>query len=342
LVRDTPDGGARQPFAAVELVRRAGSRAIAGKPVLALMLNGAQGDDDEAHGGHFALVTGRVGGRGEIADWLVGNFYPLDVHSEKGIIAGFTPLDHYLGDLNSGQSWYRPSYLLVAVLDDERPAALVQAALARMFNQYYRGQLAYGHATMNCTGISVDVLRCIGWSVPASGPAGRVLALGALPWVAWRERSVRKGRDAFEYLTEDGTRLLPALAFEQVGARMLGLARGAGEAATSPSEAMLASAISSMWFVRMPQIPSSRAFGSWPITGLAEFRSRVPADPAERTVVPVPAREFPDALRERDLAPLPWTRGRIAVAAMSALIVAGLLALIVPAMLALAGLLTSP
>ena len=24
------------------------------------MVNGAQGDDDEAHGGHFAIVTGRV------------------------------------------------------------------------------------------------------------------------------------------------------------------------------------------------------------------------------------------------------------------------------------------
>ena len=34
------------------------------------MLNGAQGDDDEAHGGHFALVTGRIGARGAIGDWI--------------------------------------------------------------------------------------------------------------------------------------------------------------------------------------------------------------------------------------------------------------------------------
>ena len=80
-----------------------------GKPVLALMVNGAQGDDDEAHGGHFAIVTGRIAPDGGIGDWLVNNFYSLDVESEKGIIAAPVPLDNYLGDLNSGQNWYRPT-----------------------------------------------------------------------------------------------------------------------------------------------------------------------------------------------------------------------------------------
>ena len=72
------------------------------------MVNGAQGDDDEAHGGHFALVTGRTQPDGAIGDWLVNNFYSLDVESEKGILAAPLPLDNYLADLNSGQGWYRP------------------------------------------------------------------------------------------------------------------------------------------------------------------------------------------------------------------------------------------
>ena len=80
------------------------------------MLNGAQGDDDEAHAGHFALVTGRVQDDGAIGDWLVNNFYTLDTESEKGILAAPVPLDNYLADLNAGQAWYRPSYMLVAVL----------------------------------------------------------------------------------------------------------------------------------------------------------------------------------------------------------------------------------
>ena len=40
----------------------------------------------EAHGGHFALVTGRTQPDGAIGDWLVNNFYSLDVESEKGIL----------------------------------------------------------------------------------------------------------------------------------------------------------------------------------------------------------------------------------------------------------------
>jgi hypothetical protein len=33
------------------------------------MLNGAQGGDDEAHGGHFAVVTGWQRQGGQFADW---------------------------------------------------------------------------------------------------------------------------------------------------------------------------------------------------------------------------------------------------------------------------------
>ena len=110
--------------------------------MLGLIVNGAQGDDDEAHAGHFAIVTGRLRAHGRIGDWLVNNFYTLDAESEKGIIAAPVPLDAYLGDLNSGQSWYRPSYVLVLALRDVRAAALVQSALARVYHQFYRHQLA--------------------------------------------------------------------------------------------------------------------------------------------------------------------------------------------------------
>src|SRR5204862_8231741 len=146
-----------------------------GAPVLAVILNGAQGDDDEAHGGHFALVTGRIGaagtpgGPGAINDWLTNNFYTLDAESEKGIIAAMLPLDNYLADLNSGQAYYRPSYLLVTVLSDERAARVVQGALGRVYNQFYRHQLVYYHPTTNCTSISIDPLRAPGLDVPARG-----------------------------------------------------------------------------------------------------------------------------------------------------------------------------
>src|SRR5207244_10308681 len=63
LVRAEPRGGAQSPFAAMTLWERTrgAARTWENAPVLAAILNGAQGDDDEAHGGHFALITGRVG-----------------------------------------------------------------------------------------------------------------------------------------------------------------------------------------------------------------------------------------------------------------------------------------
>lgn len=128
LIRDH-NGGAHKAFAARVLYKKSALTNLQNKPVLSFELNGAQGDDDEAHGGHFAVATGRFGANGEWHDWLVNNFYNLSSVSEKGIIAASLPMDSYQGDLNSGQSWYRPSYMLVAVLKDERSAATYQSAI---------------------------------------------------------------------------------------------------------------------------------------------------------------------------------------------------------------------
>ena len=94
LIRGEPRGGAQSPFATVTLWERTPGTAQRreDQAVLALVLNGAQGDDDEAHGGHFAIVTGRVSGDGAIGDWLTNNFYTLDTFSEKGITAAMVPL----------------------------------------------------------------------------------------------------------------------------------------------------------------------------------------------------------------------------------------------------------
>jgi hypothetical protein len=145
-MRSEPWGGAQSPFAVSTLWQRDPARdsMAPGRAVLGIMVNGAQGDDDEAHGGHFALVTGRTDASGTIGDWLVNNFYALDSESEKGILAAPVPLDNYLADLNSGQAWYRPSQMLVLVLAADRAAALVQAALNRVYNHFWRHQLPTG------------------------------------------------------------------------------------------------------------------------------------------------------------------------------------------------------
>ena len=322
-VRAPAQGGAQGPFVVESVWRRPGSSAPrAGQPLIGLMLNGAQGDDDEAHGGHFALMTGRIGAQGGIDEWLVNNFYTLDAESEKGIIAAPVPLDNYLGDLNSGQAWYRPSYLLVATLRDGRSAAYLQSALGRVYNQFYRHQFAYQHARANCAGISVTTARTLGWQIPARGPESWLQAIAGLPLVALKEGSLSKGKATFDYLTEDQTRLYPAAAFEEMGADLLRLATGQAGRPLSEFERVLAGDIEEILLVRVPQFPSSRVWGDWPVESSVEYTARVPKNPADQKIIPVPPRRFPDELRDPRSPTEPWLRSDYAVAAWGLAIVA--------------------
>ena len=299
LMRETPDGGSRSPYAAWTLWQRDAAADWSDRPLLGLIVNGAQGDDDEAHAGHFAIVTGRVRSDGRIGNWLVDNFYTLDAESEKGIVAAPVPLDAYLGDLNSGQSWYRPSYLLVLVLRDARAAALVQSALGRVYNQFYRHQLTYYHPDANCTSISVDTLRALGWPILRRGPTWRWLGWLAFPLMIARERSLARAKVAFDYLCTDQTRLMPAAAMEDAYASVMALVQG--ERCEGRLGRMLAEDVEAIAFLRIPQFPSSRAFGDAPVVSLGEYQARLPADRSQMQVVPVPSRPFPETLRDDDL-----------------------------------------
>ena len=110
---------------------------------------------------------------------------------------------------------------------------------------------------------------------------------------------------------------------------MLRLARGdecyEGGDGRTEFESCLAEDIEAIVFLRVPQLPSSRAWGDWPIVSVDEYRTRVPADPALATIIPVPPRPFPDSLRDPGmLASAPARRGQVAVGAWAA---AALLAL---------------
>lgn len=341
-IREDPRGGARLPFAAHEILKRTGwTGSWKDKPVLAILVNGAQGDDDEAWAGHFAVATGRTSERGSIADLVVDNFYTLDIVSEKGILAAPVPFDAYLGDVNSGQAWYRPSYVLVAALASDEALALVQGAFDRVYRQFWRHQLVYRHSTMNCAGVSIDVLRALGLPVPRRMPPHRWRAWFALPWVTFTQRSLAKGRLACEYLAADMTRLLPAVAFEEVGAMLLSLADERGRDPAGRARGLLADLlardIEALALLRIPQFPSSRRFGSWPVASADEYFAAIPRDPAKMETVPVPPRPFPRELRNDDLLPAPrqpsdvplavWS---IAAIAVLTVVIAWLAALVSP------------
>ena len=300
FVRQEPLGVVGASFATQVVWQRTPGAAQhrGGRPVIGMLLNGAQGDDDEAHAGHFALLTGRVGAQGEIHDWLVANYYTLDSESEKGILSALLPLENYLADLNSGQAWYRPSWMLVATLRDERTSVHLSSALARVFNQFYRHQFVYRHASANCAGISISILRILGWQVPVLGATSWWRAVVALPLLALKTWSLAKGKAMFDYLSEDQTRLFPAVAFEQAGADLLRLLGGTLERHLSPFEIMLRDDIEEVLLVRIPQLPSSRAWGNYPVSSVNEYQQRLPKDPSQQKIIPVDPRPFPPELSD--------------------------------------------
>jgi hypothetical protein len=214
------------------------------------------------------------------------------------------PMDNYMTDLNSGQSWYRPSYLLVAVLKNDRAAYAYQGAISRVYHHFYRHDFYYRHAGTNCAGISVDTLRTLGWNIPAQGPTGVVKAIAAYPYKSITDRSFASGKQAYDYLIEEQSRLYPAAAYDAAGRdllRIAGVAHSAGgSAAAGKLENLLREDIEAIVFVRLPQIPSSRAFGSFPVASIDEYMKRVPQDKSQWKIVPVDPRPFPPDLIEPD------------------------------------------
>ena len=298
-----------------------------GKPVLGIMLNGAQGDDDEAHGGHFAIATGAFGPQGQWGNWLVNNFYNLGSVSEKGIIASMLPMDAYMADLNSGQSWYRPSYMIVAVLNQSRAPLQIQAALARVYNHFYRQDFVYHHATANCTGISMETLRSLGWQIPTLGPTDAMKAVVALPFMTVKDQSLASGEQAFDYLMAEQTNLYPFVGFNAIGQDILQRI-STGNVSAQGLEKMLAEDIEALIYVRIPQFPSSRAWGQAPIASLDEYMNRVPENRADWKIIPVPPREFPVALKDPAAAQEPPLPSQIAVYSYAGVFGIGLLGLV--------------
>jgi hypothetical protein len=85
--------------------------------------------------------------------------------------------------------------------------------------------------------------------------------------------------------------------------------------------------VEAIYVVRIPQVPSSRAFGSNPVFSFGEYMDRAPKDHAQWKIVPVDARPFPRELRdgqalvEQAIAPVPWP-----IACILMLIIAGAVA----------------
>ncbi len=292
-------GGVDQPHTNRLVWQRHENAAVnaAGKPVLGIMLNGAQGDDHEALAGHIALVTGEFNADGQYYNWLVNNFYSLDVASEKGIIAAVTPMDKYLTDLNSGQNYYRPSYMLVATLNDSTAVKQIQFSMNQIMQHFYRHSFQYQHADMNCTGISIDALKALGWDLPERGSNGMLIAIGAYFYSLFTDRHFTDARQLYDYLMTETTRLFPAVAFDVLSNDLINLVENRSERKLSVFEQQLAQQIDALWLVRIPQIPSSRALGDAPVFSFQEYLDITPANRDDWVSIELPPQTLPESMQ---------------------------------------------
>jgi len=291
-------GGATKPFSAKLLWENPGAeRAWNGKPVMGFMLNGAQGDDDEALAGHFSFFTGVYPAGGGMADWMFDNFYDMDLVSEKGIVASMVPMDKYMTDLNSGQSWYRPTDMLVLVMKDQRAPLKLQEKFKDQYAKYYAHAIKYDRIHNTCAALIVDPLKQEGWKIPQQGPTPSPIAWAFSKIVQATSKDPNAGKTAYDYMREEPTRVFPRASFDSAGGELLSMAGADGSAPLgrelTPFEKEIQEDLEAIIFVRLPQIPSSRAFGRDPAGSFMGYALRRPdltktVDNPPRPFPPVP------------------------------------------------------
>ena len=300
-----------EPLRRVDAVAARSRRATPvppGRAVLGIMVNGAQGDDDEAHARplrarHRPHARGRRDRRLARQQLLHARQRKRERHPRRAGSARQLPR----------RPQQRPG-LVPAVAHAGRGARRrpraprsCRRALNRVYNQFWRHQLVYRHATMNCTGISVDVLRALGWDVPARGPASRLVAALGFP-VLRASRSARSPRRCIALrLSDRGPDAAHAGGRLRGSRREPACARRDGPAAATPRTGR----------ARADARRGHRRHRVRPLSAISvEPRVRrragghavgIPVARARRSglaqIVPVPPRPFPAALRDPDLLP---------------------------------------
>jgi hypothetical protein len=158
------------------------------------------------------------------------------------------------------------AYLLVAVLKDARAASRLQAAIEPIYNHFYRHDFLYHYSYANCARISSDILRAIGWRVPQKGVTGDLKAAGAFAYLSVKDLSFASGQKMVDFLNEEQMRLFPRKAFEAASEDLLAILKGqrndTNRTLTDYEQALRDDTLAVL-FIRVPQIPSSRTFGTY-------------------------------------------------------------------------------
>ena len=240
-------GAARRrakPVRGVDAVAaRRGARDWTGRPVLALMVNGAQGDDDEAHARplrdrHRARARRRPHRR------LAGQQLLLARQSRARKASSPRPCRSTTTSAIStaARAGTGRATCSSLVLRDERAAALVQSALEPRLQPVLPaparvlppGRQLHEHQRRHAARARLaDSARAARRTALA-----RVARLPVL--IALKERSLAKAKIAFDYLCTDQTRLMPAAALEEAYASLRALVARRRRTARARSARMLA------------------------------------------------------------------------------------------------------
>jgi len=190
--------------------------------------------------------------------------------------------------------------MLVAVLRRPRLALAVQEALQETMLRLYCGAVEFDLARFNSTAMTIDPLRALGWRIPRTGPTSRIAGIFTAPFATLARLSLRAGRNLYATLAQERTRLLPRVAFEVAGHDLLYLAGGAAlesRGELTAFERMLVEDVEAILFVHLPQVPSSRRFGTYPVVSLLSYGAALLADPGDFERAPeAGTRDFPEHL----------------------------------------------
>jgi hypothetical protein len=116
--------------------------------------------------------------------------------------------------------------------------------------------------------------------------------------MAASDRSLASGLKIYRFFSEELTRLLPRVTFEAIGNDVLHLLQESDpQRALTPFEQWLREDVEAVLYVHIPQIPSSRAMGTYAVASLDEYQDRVPSDRSQWKIIAVPPRPFPAGLR---------------------------------------------
>jgi hypothetical protein len=108
----------------------------------------------------------------------------------------------------------------------------------------------------------------------------------------FKEHDRHRAKRVFRYLCSERTRLFPAQAFIACTQHLLSLVRHRRAPNSLLERELLHDAVA-FDYVRLPQFPSSRAWGREPLFSLQDYQERMPSDRADWQIIPVNPRHFP-------------------------------------------------